>query len=131
MATNETHGTFDDILKTAKPELCFVCAALRSLIASLHGRFVEVVWPNLKIASFGVGPKKMTEHYAYIAVQSSHVNLGFYYGTSLPDPAGLLEGTGKKLRHLKLRNASEAKSPPVVALLREAIADRKRHAPEA
>jgi hypothetical protein len=58
------------------------------------------------------------------------VNLGFYHGTSLTDPAGLLEGTGKQLRHLKLRHVSEVKSPFVVALLREAISDRRRHVPE-
>ena len=124
---NDTHGTFDDILATAKPQLRSVCKALRSLIASSHKGFVEVVWPRQKIASFGVGPKKKTEHYAYIGVQSAHVNLGFYHGTSLSDPAGLLEGTGKELRHLKLSNVSEVESTAVVALVREAISERKRH----
>jgi len=131
MTLNDTHGTFDDILATAKPQLRPVCKALRSLIASSHNRFVEVVWPKLKIASFGVGPKKKTEHYAYIGVQPSHVNLGFYHGTSLSDPAALLEGTGKELRHLKLRSVSEVKHPSVAALVREAILERRRHAPEA
>jgi hypothetical protein len=131
MTSNETHGTFDDILATAKPQLRSICKALRSLIASSHNGFVEVVWPRLKIASFGVGPKKKTEHYAYIGVQASHVNLGFYHGTSLSDPAGLLEGTGKELRHLKLRNVSEVKHPSVAALVREAISERRRYSPEA
>ncbi|MGH8225653.1 MAG: hypothetical protein ACRER1_05840 [Gammaproteobacteria bacterium] len=131
MATNETHGTFDDILATAKPELRVVCEALRRQITSLHGDLVEVVWPNQRIASFGVGPKKMTEHYAYIGVQNSHVNLGFYHGASLPDPQGILEGTGKKLRHVKICDISSSNSPPVVALLHAAIADRKRHASKA
>ena len=63
----------------------------------MHRDFLEVVWPRQKIASFGVGLKKMTEHYAYIAVLGGHVNLGFYHGASLSDPAGLLEGAGKKL----------------------------------
>ena len=128
---NETHGTFEDILAVARPELRPVCQALRSQIASLHGGFVEVVWPRQKIASFGVGPRKMTDHYACIAVQASHVNLGFYRGASLPDPAGLLEGTGKNLRHVKLRDVPAARSAAVTELLRQAIADRKRHAGEA
>jgi hypothetical protein len=131
MIPNATHGTFDDILATVTPQLRSVCKALRSLIASSHSRFVEVVWPKQKIASFGVGPKKKTEHYAYIGVQGSHVNLGFYHGTSLSDPAGLLEGTGKELRHLKLRNVSEVKNPSIVALIREAISERRRHLSEA
>src|ERR1035441_132662 len=101
MISNETHGTFDDILATAKPELRSVCKALRSLIASSHNRFVEAVWPKQKIASFGVGPKKMTEHYAYIAVQATHVNLGFYHGTSLTDPAGRSEEHTSELQSLR------------------------------
>jgi hypothetical protein len=95
MARNETHGNFEDILVVATPELRSVCESLRCLIASLHKGFIEVVWPKQKIASFGVGPRKMTEHYAYIAVQGSHVNLGFYHGASLPDPKRLLEALAR------------------------------------
>lgn len=131
MATDETHGTFEDILAIAKPELRMVCKALRLQITSLHGGFIEIVWPKQRIASFGVGPKKMTEHYAYIGVHNSHVTLGFYHGASLPDPRGILEGTGRKLRHVKVCDISSSNSPSVVALVRAAIADRKRHASEA
>ena len=127
MAINETHGTFDDILAMATPRLRPVCQSLRNQITSLHEAAIEVVWPKHKIASFGTGPKKMSEHYAYIAVQDSYVNLGFYYGASLTDPSGLLEGTGKKLRHVKVRDVSSSKNPALTALLRAAIADRKRH----
>ena len=70
----------------------------------------------------------MSEHYAYIAVLGSHVNLGFYHGASLTDPSGLLEGSGRDLRHVKVRNVASAKDPAITALLREAIADRKRDA---
>jgi len=124
---NPTHGTFDDILASAPPALRPICESLRGSIVSLHKGFVEVVWPRQKIASYGVGPKKMTEHYAYIMALGSHVNLGFYHGTSLTDPSGLLEGTGKDLRHVKLRDVASARSAAITALLREAIADRKRH----
>jgi|SRR5450755_3876848 hypothetical protein len=127
MVANETHGKFEDILADAKPELRQVCESLRGQIASLHKGFVEVVWPKQKTASFGVGPKKMSEHYAYIAVYSTHVNLGFYHGASLADPKGLLEGIGKGLRHVKLRDVSSAKDAAVIGLLRQAIADRKHH----
>lgn len=128
MATNPTHGRFQDILVGAKPELRRICESLRGSITSLHKGRVEVVWPRQKIASFGVGPRKMTDHYAYIAVLGAHVNLGFYHGATLTDPSGLLEGTGRKLRHVRLRTGSAAKSGAVLALLRQAIADRKRQA---
>lgn len=131
MAANQTHGSFEDILAVATPELRPLCKSLRKLIASLHPGFIETVWPKHKIASFGFGPKKMTEHYVYIAVQNSHVNLGFYRGASLPDPRCLLEGAGKKLRHVKLCSVSAANDVAITALLRQAIKERALHASDA
>jgi hypothetical protein len=40
--------------------------------------------------------------FAYVNAFSNHANVGFFNGSSLPDPAGLLEGTGKRMRHVKL-----------------------------
>lgn len=56
----------------------------------------------------------------YLADYSRHVNLGFYRGADLADPDGLLEGTGKSLRHVKLR--SEADLTPKLAKLVKAAA---------
>lgn len=125
---NVTHSTFAPVRAAALPALRPLCDYLRMLVAGLDPAYVEVVWPRLTIASYGVGPKKLSQHYAYLGVQRTHVNLGFYHGASLPDPAGLLEGTGKRLRHVKLRSLAEAKRPAVKALLRAAIADRRRQA---
>jgi hypothetical protein len=125
---NATQGRFDDVLGAAGPKLRPLCTALRRLIASLDDDFVEVVWPKQGIASYGVGPKKMTEHYAYIGLQNSYVNLGFYHGASLRDPTGLLEGTGKSLRHVKIRGASDVTNAAVAVLIREAIKDREARA---
>jgi len=41
--------------------------------------------------------------FGYVAVFTSHVNLGFFHGASLPDPARLLQGSGKFMRHVKLK----------------------------
>jgi hypothetical protein len=41
--------------------------------------------------------------FAYVNVFRAHVNVGFFQGADLPDPAGLLEGNGKRMRHVKLR----------------------------
>jgi hypothetical protein len=123
--TKETHGTFAQVRAAASPSLRPLCDFLRRLITNLDETCVEVVWPKQKIASFGVGPKKMTQHYAYIGIQKSHLNLGFYHGALLEDPAGLLEGTGKNLRHVKLHDVAEAKNPAIRALLIEAIINRR------
>jgi hypothetical protein len=41
--------------------------------------------------------------FAYVSVFGDHVNVGLFHATSLPDPAGLLQGTGKHMRHVKVR----------------------------
>ena len=41
--------------------------------------------------------------FAYVGVFTAHVNVGFFHGASLPDPAGLLEGAGRCMRHVKLK----------------------------
>jgi hypothetical protein len=121
-----THGTFADVLAGASDALRPLCEHLRATILELHPHCIEVVWPRQRIASFGTGPKKMTEHYCYLQVYASHINLGFYRGAALPDPQRLLEGTGKALRHVKLPDLATAKASPVLALLRAAIAERQR-----
>jgi len=45
--------------------------------------------------------------FAYVGVFRDHVNVGFFRGASLKDPAGLLEGTGKRMRHVKLKPGRE------------------------
>ena len=105
------------ILVGAEPQLQAVAGAARALILELHTSAVEIVWPRQRIASYGVGPRKMTEHCACIALHSKHVNLGFYAGATLDDPAGLLEGSGKQLRHVKLYALADARRPALRALI--------------
>jgi hypothetical protein len=126
MAKNaDIYGTFEELISSIEPEMGPICRALREMITALHIDFVEIVWINQQIASYGVGPKKMSEHYVYIGAHKRHVNLGFYHGASLPDPEGLLEGTGKRLRHVKIGSVSEVASPHVQRLVQAAIADRQ------
>ena len=63
--------------------------------------------------------------FAYIDAFASHVNVGFFQGAELPDPKGLLEGTGKFMRNVKLRPGTEADVPALSALIDAAYADVK------
>jgi len=98
--------------------------ALRATITRLHRNFIEISWRRQRIASYGIGPRKLSEHYAYISPQRSYVKLGFYRGAFLNDPAGLLEGTGIGLRHVKVRQPPFASSPELKSLIRQAISER-------
>jgi hypothetical protein len=54
----------------------------------------------------------MPQHHCYIAVYAAHINLGFYHGASLDDSTGILEGTGKGLRHVKISSVAATSCPP-------------------
>jgi hypothetical protein len=64
--------------------------------------------------------------FAYVAVFSSHVNVGFYFGAWLDDPAGILEGTGKRMRHVKLQPDRERDQRALGFLVEDAYTDVKR-----
>ncbi|HEY1198939.1 MAG TPA: DUF1801 domain-containing protein [Thermoplasmata archaeon] len=61
-----------------------------------------------------------------VAAFTRHVDVKFWRGSSLSDPGGLLEGTGKNLRHVKLRTVAEARAPALASLIREAVRQDSR-----
>jgi Domain of unknown function (DU1801) len=96
-------GTWDDVFGASPAEVQALAAALAELIRHVHPGVVAVARPGDGAVTFGHGPRKMKYGYAYLAPHRDRVNLGFYQGARLTDPAGLLEGTGKALRHVKVR----------------------------
>ena len=64
--------------------------------------------------------------FAYINVFRAHVNVGFFRGAEIPDPEGLLEGTGKYMRHVKLRPGGDVDTTALTRLIEIAYADMKR-----
>jgi hypothetical protein len=63
--------------------------------------------------------------FGYVNAFSSHVNVGFFHGASLPDPAGLLQGTGKFMRHVKLRPGMAVNAASLSRLIDAAYWDIK------
>ena len=63
--------------------------------------------------------------FAYVNVFTSHVNVGFFQGASLPEPARLLEGAGRFMRHVKLRPGTVIDSAALRKLVEAAYADIK------
>ena len=124
MKTVDTHGTFEEALSGSSSQVREIAERLLALIIDVYPEVVEVPWPKQKIIGYGVGPKKMSEHFCYIGAYREHVNLGFYYGADLPDPQGLLEGTGKKLRHIKVKNVEEVGEPALRDILEASLEER-------
>ena len=69
----------------------------------------ELLHDGCPVACLGDAP------FAYVNVFTAHVNVGFFHGASLPDPARILLGSGKSMRHVKLRPDAPI---PRAALLR-------------
>lgn len=63
--------------------------------------------------------------FAYVDSFTSHVNVGFFRGAELSDPAGLLEGSGTRMRHVKVRRDAKANSAALRALIVAAYVDIK------
>ena len=64
--------------------------------------------------------------FGYVNVYSAHVNVGFFQGATLPDPAGLLQGTGRFMRHVTLRPGRATDTGALRCLIQAAYADIKR-----
>ena len=63
--------------------------------------------------------------FGYVNAFKAHVNVGFFLGTELADPQGLLEGTGKFMRHVKLRPDREVNAMALKKLIQTAYQDMK------
>ena len=64
--------------------------------------------------------------FAYVNAFTAHASVGFFHGAALPDPAGLLEGAGKRMRHVKLRPGVEVDERALGELVTAAYDDLRR-----
>lgn len=89
--------------------------ALRRLILRADPELKESIkWGN------PVYEKK--EKVCYLAATRAYVSLGFFSGAGLSDPDQLIEGTGKKMRHVKVRHVDDIHSQQFTAWVKEAVA---------
>jgi hypothetical protein len=63
--------------------------------------------------------------FGYVGVFTSHVNVGFFYGAALADPARLLQGSGKYMRHVKLKPRIVTNEAALIRLIEAAYSDIK------
>ena len=82
----------------------------------------ELLHDGCPVACLGDAP------FGYVNVFTSHVNVGFFHGAALPDPARLLHGTGKCMRHVKLRPGTAANAAALSRLIELAYQDIKARA---
>ncbi|MYB16117.1 MAG: DUF1801 domain-containing protein [Chloroflexi bacterium] len=119
------YGTFDELLAITEEPLHPIARAVRETVFEVDPNANEVVRLGDRAATYGIGPRKMIDGYAYIQPAKRWINLGFYQAVELADPEGLLEGTGAKMRHVKIRSLDDAGRPAVRGLIQGALERRK------
>jgi hypothetical protein len=79
----------------------------------------EILHDGCPVACLGDAP------FGYVNVFTSHVNVGFFHGAALPDPARLLQGAGKFMRHVTLRPGTATDTASLSRLIETAYSDIK------
>jgi hypothetical protein len=113
----------DRLLAEHTAELQAIERALRATIRAEFPDAVEQVDFSNKLIAFGRSMRMRGLLFAIIA-HRDWVNLQLADGAELADPDGLIEGTGKRIRHVKIRSVEAASSEPVLAIVRSQLAFR-------
>ena len=93
--------------------------ALRKRLPTAH----ELVYDNYQFLAIGYSASdRASDCLVSLAVSSKGVALSFYYGALLPDPGGILLGSGTQNRFVRLESAGALGTPPIETLIRAAVA---------
>ena len=110
-----------DLLADCSPEVRRLALALREVVLTeapdaeelLYSVYAEVIVFKL--------PGRKRGAFCYVAAYSHHVNLMFYCGAELPDPHGVLRGSGKKMRHIRFDSPDDLRHRYLRNYIRSAI----------
>jgi hypothetical protein len=117
--------TVEDFLKPYDLNVQAICLDIRKLATELLPGTEEILFEGWKNFAYGTGESRATKDLIiYIAPFKDSVNLGFYHGANLADKKKLLKGTGKLLRHLKLRSMKDYEIDEIKELITEAKIER-------
>ena len=117
-APRPTDGEVQAFLRQFTPDVRAIALRTRELLATELPDALEQVKPGWKVMQYG---PSVNDQIIVIQPQSAWVNLAFAHGSDLPDPAGLLEGSGKGIRHVKLRSLKDVERPQVRALVKAEV----------
>jgi hypothetical protein len=98
-----------------------------SVIARHWFDVMKACGPDVRESLHNDYPAACLQHFpfAYVDAFTAHVNVGFYLGAMLPDPSGMLIGTGKRMRHVKIFPDTDLDEQALEALIRASYLDMK------
>jgi len=112
----------DEFLGDCAEEVAAISRAARRLVFDVFPDARETLDRGNRIVGYATGPRARKDTWAGVAPHASHVNLQLANGALLDDPTGLLEGTGKRVRHVKLRSVDDVERPQLRNLLATSLA---------
>ena len=115
----ERDPAIDAWIKDHAGELGFIAHHWFEAMRECGDEVRELLHDGCPVACLGDAP------FGYVNVFTAHVNVGFFHGAALPDPARLLQGSGKLMRHVKLRPGTATDAASLRKLIHTAYADIK------
>lgn len=108
-------------LKPYDPKIRELALNLRALVLEAMAPCYENIYDAYNAVAIGYGTsEKLGDGIFHIAVYEKGVNLGFNHGATLADPKGILEGTGSRIRHIKIRAPEDLTRPELRAYIKRA-----------
>lgn len=94
---------------------------VRTLVLDEMGPCFENIYDAYSAVAIGYGfSDRFGDGVVHVAVYAKHVNLGFNHGATLDDPKGILEGSGKHIRHITIKTTADLARPEIRAYVRRA-----------
>jgi hypothetical protein len=110
-----------DLLAVCSPGVTHLALALREMVLTEAPEAEEVLYSVYAQVIVFKLPARKQGAFCGVVAYTRHVNLMFYDGVELPDPHGLLTGTGKKMRHIRFDSPDDLRARQVRTYIRAAI----------
>src|SRR5277367_565143 len=115
-----------EFLSVYEEKIVALALDVRRFVLTESPRATETIYDAYNVVAVGYSfTGRLKESFCHVAVYAKHVNLGFNHGAELADPRGILQGNGKQIRHVTIREAADLKSADLTRLLRLAIKQSK------
>lgn len=120
--SRETSNELNDFLSVYPPEVIGLYLATRDTVLGIAPDANELIYDAYNALSVVYSfTENLKQGFIHIAAYPKHVNLGFNQGAALPDPESRLQGTGTRIRHIKIKERKTLANKEVLDLTRSAM----------
>lgn len=115
------HPDFRKYLEQKEAALVALFEDARQFLLELHPEANEILYRTHALTAVFSLSERLSDAYCMLPIYTKHCNLGFNKGTLLPDPHGLLTGTGNLIRHIDIQRPEDYRNKRVKDLVRAAV----------